>query len=460
MDLEYQKRLVSYLFNDRKAISLASNIDKGIVDDPALGELIGVWKSYVLKYRRSPDEIIVRRIIDREAENQKDLDQETVDDLKMTLKSVVSLEYDDLQRQDVIQYTKKRFIDSMTNELIKGRASMSSEKLVEKTRSLIGRFNLLGSTDIEDSGIFVVKDPKKLHGSIPKGTPTFIPQLNSVMDAKGFFSPQNIVLMAPPKGFKTGTLLNLCKRWVMRGKKIYYADWDNGLSVMKMKTQQCFLNKTSEELKEQDHMHTLVQIMEKIGRMTGGELRLDEFQAKKDTMADVDSRLEYLKFEYGFEPDIIIYDYIDLAGVSDRTINDRREKIQHNYYEAVNINKRRGTFSITVSKVKQSAFKKDPIDLEDFGEDSEKAYNAHAAFALVSTPDEKKLGLARFQVVLQRQGLPPELAPQIPVFIDGGRLQMEPIDETMIAQVQNKKELQDLIRKANENNKLISEEEE
>jgi len=435
MDLDYQKRIASFLFNDRKAISLASNIDSSIVDDPALGELIKIWKHYVTEYRRSPDETIVRRIIDKEAENQKDLDQETIDDLKMTLSSIYRIDYDALQQKDVVEYAKKRFIDQMTTELIKGRATLSSEKLVEKTRSLIGRFNLLGSTAIEESGVFIVKDPKKLHSSIPKGIPTFIPQLNSVMDAKGFFSPQNIVLMAPPKGFKTGTLLNFCKHWVMRGKKIYYADWDNGLSV-------------------------LVQIMEKIQRMTGGELRLDEFQAKKDSMTDVDSRLEYLKFEYGFEPDIIIYDYIDLAGVSDRDIKDRREKIQHNYYEAVNINKRRGTFSITVSKVKQSAFKKDPIDLEDFGEDSEKAYNAHAAFALVSTPEEKKLGLARFQVVLQRQGLPPELAPQIPVYIDGGRLQMEPIDETMIAQVQSKKELQDLIRKANQNNKLVKGEEE
>lgn len=109
----------------------------------------------------------------------------------------------------------------------------------------------------------------------------------------------------------------------------------------------------------------------------------------------MNTELERLRDERGWVPDVILWDYPDLFEPTDKSIKDKRLKIQAVYFEIINLNHKWGCFSMGLSQISRNAVNKAVINMKDFAEDFGKAANCHAAFAICRTEEEMEAGTAR-----------------------------------------------------------------
>lgn len=291
-----------------------------------------------------------------------------------------------------------------------------------------------------DKGGYLVKDRGTAKSTRPvAGHPCFLSGINKMTAAKGFHTPQLVIIMAQPKGFKTGTALNIAMGYMMDGFKVYYADFENGSASILNRMKQCLTGATREELMEGTHDERLMAILSKIER-NGGEIRVDRYLANVHSTNDVEARLDELKELDNFEPQIIVWDYPDLIASTDSSIKETRKISNRVYHDIISVNTRRGVFSFALSQVSKQAVDKATITIKDFAEDFAKAMNAHAAFAICRTPDEIQAGTARIVPVMQREGFSQGRVDPCFVNINEERMIMEESNPEMEARMLRRKQ--------------------
>jgi replicative DNA helicase len=261
--------------------------------------------------------------------------------------------------------------------------------------------------DPHQTGSFLIQDRDKHADDVVQGNPTFLDDLNEMMAAKGFYSPQLIVFMSGPKHFKTGIILKLVIEFARGGLRVYYADNENGvrqiLNRAKMGIMECEL----QDLFEPGMKEEIDEVLGRFKKYMGGDIFVDSYPANCKSVADVRNRLMYLKEEYDWVPDIIVYDTIDKfvpANIKDRS-RDTRIGIQLVYDEVKNLNKELGTFAIVPSQVNRKAIGKKIFDIADLAEDFAKSMNADSVWAVCATNDEIEQGIRRIIPVAQREGI-------------------------------------------------------
>jgi len=271
---------------------------------------------------------------------------------------------------------------------------------------LLSQFEAIASIDVGNtklSGDFI--EDSEIDFDFKEGHPTFLPALNKMTAAGGFYSPQLIVFLGGPKTFKTGFLINLGVNYAYDGMKVFFADFENGQEELKRRVQQCICRSTVDDLYSNE-MRDEYKDQKEIINEAGGKFYIKSFTPRVDGMRTLDAEIAAISQEKGWIPDILIIDYLDIMG-SDIKGGDheRRHIIQSNYMGAVGLNKKYGMFTFSVSKAKQSAFKKKSLDEEDFAEDSEKVYNTHAAFGFMRDATDHQFHRARIKPIVQRSGV-------------------------------------------------------
>jgi len=254
--------------------------------------------------------------------------------------------------------------------------------------------------------------------------PCYLNGLNKLTAKRGFASPELILILGLPKGFKTGTMINLGVNYAIAGLKVFCVDFENGQKAYRQRIKQALLQCTRQELQEEEpeHINNCLQFW----KLKGGNIFVQSYTAYANTPKDVEADLDYLREVHGFIPDVILWDYPDIINPSDTSIKETRHKIQHVYHEIISLNKRLGCFSFAASHTTKSAVGKFNYDMGDFSEDWGKAKNCHATFGIMQSPEEAEAGVARLGVVLQREGVK---SGTIFVNIDESRQLMEEIDE-------------------------------
>jgi len=364
-------------------------LKKSHFNDPTHKEIITIIQDYYKSYGKIPSFklLLEYTVTDR-------------DDLKEAVAALTIPKDEEKAIQDLFNgFIKKQEFKSVLNKYLpeyqKGRDVYSSlytdiEKIININ---------IGGSDLQ--GIFLEKsniDVEKIYGN-----PTFLQSLNDMTSAGGFYAPQLIVFLGGPKTFKTGLLINLAVEYAYAGKKVFYADFENGLREMRTRLQQCVCHCTEDELvlpKWRKFYKKNKQLINDIG----GGVYLRSFFGRIDSIKSIEKDIDTLIKVEKWVPDILIIDYLDIVGASDHNLRERRLIIQDNYIRTVALNQKYDCFTFSISKVKQTAYNKDRYTIEDFGEDAEKAYNAHAAFAFVRDQDDFQAHRARISALVQRRG--------------------------------------------------------
>ena len=397
MTAEFQRNVLRYLFQNKTMY--LEYIKPDIFDDPFSRSMYELLYNYIIKYKHLPERSnFVEFIWSNNLLNP---------DAKLTLKNELVWLYEPLKDIAIIQETlleevKKQMFKNVLLEALKKQEEGISSEDIEYIHSKISKITSLDDTEGRD-GLFFLKDINRVVNEDYTVYPSFLKGLNNMTSVGGFHMPQVITFMKPPKAFGTGFLIKFATEWVKKGHNVFYADFENGQNNIHNRFKQCLLECKIEEIKQFNT--ELNQIKNSMENLTGaGEAYIKEYQKRKDHFGHIELDIDRL-IDQDFKPDIMIYDYINIMGCSDKKERDPRLKIQHNYADAYNINKKYGTFCLTVAKMKGDAWKKDWPGPDDIAEDKEIIYNSHAVFALMRNEEDIKDNLGRIIPIAQRQGI-------------------------------------------------------
>lgn len=430
MTLNFQKNLLTYLLTDKDAKTIIKEFHYDcfeLVEHQIICQLL---QRYYGKYKIQPSRVNLVEFMETNLTKYR-INDETKEVISNELiRLYVSLPADvQIYKDEAILFIQRRklkklLIDNLDN--LKGAKDTFFNEMIVKLKK-INDLSLMNVQKDDSKQKWFIKGNSVERRTHTDSFPTYLRRLNSFTASGGFNTPELVVFMGAPKSFKTGLLLNICVNYVLDGLKVFYVDFENGAENLKIRAQQCLSESTYKEIASGQIDKILTQQMKRAS-VFGGEMVFHSFNANIDTIDDVDNELERLKVEENFEPDLIAYDYADLAECADKTIKEKRLKIQHIYHHIIRINNKRKTFAITLSQVKQTAVNKKIIDLTDFGEDFGKAQNCHAAFAICRTKEEQEQGVGRIVIVAQRMGEKPSNRLFVPIQFDEAKMQVKEIE--------------------------------
>lgn len=433
MTIDLQKDTLKFLAQSPKAKTLITGVVQKAFDLPEDQFIFSLIQTYWEMYSKPPSRMALMDLFETETEG-KDIKAKTVAQVRLGISRLFDeIEDEDFTLTRLVEQVKAKLSLEMFRRFT--RQVMDGEDVIADVLKEIDRIANISNQLEETVSVSLIHDNGTSVLDNREPIPTFILALNRMTSAGGFMAPELIILMGPPKSFKTGTALCIALNMVKMGYKVYWADFENGANAILTRSKQQYLECTEGELKQWDNISTehglslreCWRSMIEYTGMIGGDFRVGEFRAHLNTLSDVEYDLDKLA-EIGWVPDVIFYDYLDLARSSNPKITEKRLVIQDVYHHAIRINSDRGTVAFSFSQVKQKALNKEVITVGDFPEDFGKAANAHAAFAICRTEQEIEMGTARIVPVMQRRGVKYRPGMEAIVFIDEARMLIKEID--------------------------------
>jgi KaiC/GvpD/RAD55 family RecA-like ATPase len=395
---------------------------------------VQVLKQYHKLHDKLPGRLQASDFLEKQITATRDLPDRTAKDLREVFEDI----YVPLSKEDM-DYLNDQFILSVQQKEIDSTVMRYSQgELTEK--DLFTRMNTLSSMamdkdsdEYKESGFLVADRDKHLDERI-EGHPTFLHDLNMLTAAGGFYSPQLVIIMSGPKHFKTGIIIKTAVEYARNGYKVYYADGENGARSIRNRAKMAIMECELKDLFDESLKNELDLVLESFGKNMGGDLFIDSFAAGTKCVNDIEGRLDYLKREYGFIPDIIVWDSIDHF-IPNSDVDRRRDtriQSQKVYHEVIGLNKRLGCFSIAPSQVNRAAVSKKVFTMKDIAEDFGKIMNAHAVFAICATDEELEAGRRRIIPIAQREGQKFTGHNMCMVQIDESKMIVDEIDQEQI----------------------------
>lgn len=431
MTIDFQQSLLSYLVQFPDGVTYVNDLDDDLFDLIEYKLTLQILKKYHKLYGTLPGKISAQQYLEEQISETPDLSKEVARDLREVFEDL----YFPIQPNDRLKIQDTLILEIQQRQIETSFMDFASGKLsVYQVFTKMNKLSSLVKTagfDTHSDGGFLVMDRERHYDEQVQGNPTFLTELNNLTAARGFYSPQLVIFMSGPKSFKTGLLINLAVEYAREGKKVYYADGENGARSIRNRSKQCIMNCTYEELYDSDIQEELNEVLYHFGLYMGGDVFIDSYPAGTKSISDVRNRLAYLREEYNWVPDIIIYDSIDHfipSNSADRG-RDTRIKIQLVYHEAINLNRELNVFSIAPSQVNRDALSKKVFDMKDLSEDFGKAMNAHCIMAICATPEEIDQGIRRIVPVAQREGVAYKGKNFCFIKVDEERMQVEEVDK-------------------------------
>ena len=407
MTIEFQNCLLKFLFQDKDAKKYKDYLDQSVFDVPVWQLIFGLWKEYVNKYNNIPSKSSFIEYTDRAAKCSKGaVTAEVYTELLNTIAVVYTPNGNEYEftKDVIIEYARRKGV----RNLFSSKADKIKLATVEDLDNIYTELRRIVSIGAEakdedkNRGGFLFRDGNsQVQNNLSDGHPTFLHGLNRMTAARGFYSPQLILLMGGPKAFKTGLILSILIEYARSGLNVFIADAENGVNSIRTRIKQNLLECERHEVSQ--YGADLKNILKRI-KSYGGDIVPHFFPAYISTLDHVDAELERLAIKEEWVPNIIFYDYLQLFSSSNKKILNKQDQIQDVYHHAIRLNNKWNTFAFTAIKVKREAVSKLVLKADDIGVDFGQAYNCHATFALCRTELESQEGNARIVPVLQREG--------------------------------------------------------
>lgn len=238
---------------------------------------------------------------------------------------------------------------------------------------------------------------RELHGLYNSKVSTGLKGLNARTDG-GLDKGELGVILAPQKGFKTGTLVNLGFAAMAQGLKVVHYTMEVSEDKTTLRYERRIAGLTKKEvISKYDKLDAALQRLHSIG----GMLTVKEFPMRSVTVAQLNAHLDYLESE-GFVADMVIVDYIDLLAT--HTQGDNWQQLGAICAALRAMAQERQVPVWTASQSTRESAKKEIIRKEDIAGSMEKIAIADLVIAVCQTKDERLAETARLFVAANREG--------------------------------------------------------
>jgi len=407
MTREFELLCLKYLTSDKDAEDLLAIIKPSIFKSSEYNIYAQLLTSYYSKYGTRPANVETLIQYLHEASKTSNIPADLIGVLEGTIRTIHNPYPIDspFTRELLITNNRQALIVDLNTEYIGKLDNRTNQDAYRISMEDI--YSLEDVSNTADSDRWGVPLFENYTGDKPiveEGIPCTFETLNTWTSIGGFIKPELIVWMSGPKSFKTGFMINLADHLTVMGYKGYYVDTENGRKAIESRIFQKRLSLTDKELMKIPSNIILNSV--KISRGMRGDLVVDHYPKSSCTTIDVRKRLKYLKKEFNFSPEFIIWDYPDnLIATKKHMANNITTNTQGVYGDIMALQSDIGVFGHAPSQINRAALSKKIFTAGDIATDFSKIFNCHACYAICATDLEIESNTARIHIVAQRRGL-------------------------------------------------------
>jgi replicative DNA helicase len=303
-----------------------NNLDKKIFSDRS-GIIVQFLKKYYQNYGKIPPYIVIKNTVKKAISNEKQL--------KLTLGFLEQCENTKFDTQETEEwlfsetkdYVKKKSMFNFASDLVEGiyrKDGIDDYDVMHKRMTDIVSVNW-----DEDLGVFYsdMAAFDSIYDTLEDQSlriPLGIEKLDKVIGG-GIINKSLIVISGSSGTGKTLIMGNIAVNAVKMGKNVVYISFEITKEVMHQRFTAALLDHTMGNIIEMRE-----QIKEKIRKQYDngglGEFVIAEFPPSSVTSLQLDSYLTNLKMKTGFNPDLIIVDYLGIMKPIDKTLSNSYER--------------------------------------------------------------------------------------------------------------------------------------
>ena len=279
--------------------------------------LIEMIMAFHAEYRRVPSDPTMREIIHDRYKSDEDSDRKRRNALEQTL---------DVLSSAII--TDREFIDAKLRSFEQHCAikatiwtvyeSMQAGKYDPDLPDVLRRAIATGNARIDAGHDWVEQSEQRVRDYVsPDHNPrisTGLPHLDAMMDG-GLKGGELGAFLAPPKGFKSGAMLNMAYAAMLQsiGINVVYVSLELSEELLGIRFDMRTTGWTKEDIRADPELFTEV-LKEKQDVLFGGRspLRIKEFKTKTANGDTIRSYLDHLYHHFDIVPGMVIVDYLDL----------------------------------------------------------------------------------------------------------------------------------------------------
>lgn len=390
-DITFQESILSLILKDYTIVAnLRSVINPRYFSDPVLETICSSIIEFIKKFRNTPtlSEFLEYGQFDWKVRKRiKKLYKQKIRNRQFLLDRIIGFAQFQAMRIAIIESSE--LVGDYENHL-------EIQKQIALALKVGADMSSLG-TDLVSGRLdrYIERESKGLRNT---KIPTGIRGLDRLTNG-GVDLGELAVVLGIPKGFKTGTLVNIGVGAMRARKKVVHFTLEVSQNNTASRYERCAsgLDRTGiiSDYRKLDNM------LRRIERIGGGCV-IKEFPAGSATVMTLVNHVGTLISE-GFDPDLIIVDYGDLLRGSRKT-DQRRIELSDIYTELRSWGqdtRRRAVW--TASQANRKAIQKQVIGKEDVAEDIGKIAIADLVIAFCQTPEEKEAWMGRIYVAASRE---------------------------------------------------------
>lgn len=410
--IQYQLEVLKYLvqsiesiqYIDKMKSSYFTLLEHGIICET----LLKVYK----KHKKIPGEVVLLEGI-KNLLNTKEYSSLVLKDDLTNIENIVHEIYNKpIKDPDIIKKSLLEFIAFIELKDLNESTDFTDYNQYQKYYQKLGQ--IISQTEDNgkgvDTSLYMVTDviDRQLQRRInPDVIPTPFKQVNDLTNAGGYESGSIIVLLDKAKAKKTFTLVNIARGYLSRKKNVLYIDTENGAKSIMNRMVQSTLNKTKKDMISGEYDEMEKRHMRKYRR-----LKVEFIVRRVSAMNDDANTIRAIVEEEEKKLGIKIHDIIiDFAGklASIKKDKDDFERLNNVYIDLQNMAFDLGIEHIwTAHHITREGSKHQQTKYEenDIAGSIAIVRNAVAIWGLNSTEEEAENNIQRWEIVVQRDGLP------------------------------------------------------
>ncbi len=385
---QFQVKVIAALLSHKEfLVNINDTIIPDYFDDKALQWVVEQTLKYYDKYHTTPDMTVL-------SVELKKLDNEILKiAIKEKLKEAYSISENDLP------YIEEEFSNFCKNQQLKNALLTSVDLLqsgqYDDIRHIID--NALKAGQDKNLGHEYLKDIEERYrsdGRAPISTPWV--EINK-LTAGGLGGGDFGLVFGNPGGGKSWCLTSLGAEAVKNGYNVIHYTLELGADYVGKRYDAYFSNISVTEIENNKAaVESAISALE-------GKLIIKEYAPKRASVSTIESHIKKC-MDFGFKPDLIIIDYVDLLSSKNRMNRERKDEIDDIYIGTKGLAKAYKLPIWSVSQVNRAGAKDDVIEGDKSSGSYDKIMIADIAISLSRKKEDKVAGTGRIHIMKNRYG--------------------------------------------------------
>lgn len=402
----FRHHVLSLMFVSDQFIATAANLlQPRFFDTPAEQHMTRLILEYYREYNKTPKRMAIAEAAHAYFSKSKGL-SDVADEFELLLDIVSDLHQEAAEQSDFILDRIVAFCqeESLKDALLKSVDDIQQGKFNEVLPRITKAMSI--GAELDGLGTFVFKnaDQRKTVAQARRIIPSGLEWLDAPTRG-GVGKREMFIIMAPPNVGKTTALINVGSGVAKKGHKVAHFTLEMSEDLVRAKYDQCILGKSDDEFEaiDEEGRNKIAKFMKRMGKNLGSDIYIKEFPPHRLSAQGLRAHLMLLKAQTGFDPDLIIIDYMDIMELPTH-IKDEYKQLAWLGVEIRALGGMLNSAMGTASQTNRGGASKETAMGEDVAGDFTKLATCDFLMSLNQTKKEAEEQEARMQWIKNRVG--------------------------------------------------------